>query len=245
MATESQDTTPGKSNKGIYLLRFAVALTIVLATGLGFIYILSPTHIRKPVTDHLHFRMNLVVDGTSVDFSKSAFQTDYKSDSCSSDLTKQPIHFHDSKNQYVHIHWKGITGGEVLKNYGMNLIGGPNDTLGWRFDKANILSRVKTHGDNLPKSKGASNYYIYTSDGKESYLRTTTEFLKSPLSSFFEGGKHDSQAAGHSSGDQTQTKLNNVVGDVVIFAQKDQPTNQQIRAKFEDLEPLPDSQCAG
>ena len=41
------------------------------------------------------------------------------------------------------------------------------------------------------------------------------------------------------------TRINNLLGNVVIFVQKDEPTDQQIKARFNDLEPLTDSTCGG
>jgi hypothetical protein len=40
-------------------------------------------------------------------------------------------------------------------------------------------------------------------------------------------------------------RLNNVIGNVVIFVQKDKPTDQQIKAKFDHLIPVSESACAG
>ena len=50
-------------------------------------------------------------------------------------------------------------------------------------------------------------------------------------------------------GDETEqeqlTRINNLIGNVVIFAQKDKPTDQQIKDRFNKLEPLSDSTCGG
>ena len=45
--------------------------------------------------------------------------------------------------------------------------------------------------------------------------------------------------------EQELTELNHVVGNIVIFAQKDRPTNQQVKDRFAHLVPLPQSTCGG
>jgi hypothetical protein len=41
------------------------------------------------------------------------------------------------------------------------------------------------------------------------------------------------------------TRINNLLGNVVIFVQKDKPSDQQIKDRFSYLEPLTDSTCGG
>ena len=41
------------------------------------------------------------------------------------------------------------------------------------------------------------------------------------------------------------TRINNMLGNVVIFVQKDVPSDEQIKERFNDLEPLSDSTCGG
>jgi hypothetical protein len=57
-----------------------------------------------------------------------------------------------------------------------------------------------------------------------------------------EGGAHSHQQAGD---DPQLTQLNNLLGNVVIFVQKDAPTDQQVKERFSKLEPLSDSVCGG
>lgn len=61
------------------------------------------------------------------------------------------------------------------------------------------------------------------------------------------GGEDDGNdgEAGEESEEQKLTRINNLVGNVVIFAQKDKPTDQQIKDRFNKLEPLSDSTCGG
>jgi len=60
------------------------------------------------------------------------------------------------------------------------------------------------------------------------------------------GSENDSDGADASENEQEKlTRINNLLGNVVIFAQKDKPTDQQIKERFSDLEPLSDSTCGG
>ncbi|HET8670676.1 MAG TPA: hypothetical protein VFM05_08650, partial [Candidatus Saccharimonadales bacterium] len=40
-------------------------------------------------------------------------------------------------------------------------------------------------------------------------------------------------------------RLNNLIGSVVIFVQKDKPSAKDVEARFADLAPLGESTCAG
>lgn len=41
------------------------------------------------------------------------------------------------------------------------------------------------------------------------------------------------------------TRINNLVGNVVIFVQQNQPTKEQIQERFNNLVPLHESTCGG
>ena len=46
-----------------------------------------------------------------------------------------------------------------------------------------------------------------------------------------------------SKSEEELTRINNVIGNVVIFAQEKEPTKEQIKARFDNLVPLHDSTC--
>lgn len=260
-------------NKKQWLLGGSLCAIAVLVLGgiYGFLYLSSPEHIRYPKVEHYHFRTQIVVAGQSVDFSTDQYQQDYDKGSCSAELSKTPIDFHDNLDQMTHIHWDGMTGGEFLKYFGWNFIGGLDDTLGRRYDDGlmNIQS-VKRHGDLLPAIPDGSNYYLYIG-GQDSYEQKSWEdFLDQDLEDFF-GQKsnlsQDQQASlferifnskayahgsvddGHEQDtDKTEEELqriNNLVGNLVIFVSEDQPTKEQIEERFDNLVPLQDSTCGG
>jgi hypothetical protein len=261
----TEPTPAKKAPRSILALRVAVAIVLAAALGLGawysYIYAASPQPVRQPVSTHYHFRLQAVVGGQPVNFADSAYQTPKGADTCTAALTKEPIHFHDGLNQFVHIHWKGMTGGLLLKNYGWNHIGGVPDMLWYTFKNAKP-SAIPIHGNVLPTPPPSSTYYIYTGTATHYQQRNWDEFLKQDLESFFKQSPQTSwldhlvpavQAhAGHShtedpaqGDDPALVKLNNLVGNIVIFAQATKPSDEQIRSRFNNLIDLPKSSCSG
>src|SRR5829696_3773881 len=145
-----QPTAPAAPDRLTRFLRWLVGIVVVIllaaAGWYAYTWIITPEPLRHPGQAHYHFRLQVINQGTPVDFSQAKFQTDFNKDICSADITKEPVHFHDNLNQFVHVHWKGITGGLLLKTYGWNLSGGPATTLGYRFDHLPQLERVPIHG---------------------------------------------------------------------------------------------------
>lgn len=247
----------------------SLALLAVVVLAFGYVYAASPAAIRNPKMDHLHFRMQMVVNGQEVNFGSDAFQTPYAPDQCSGELTAVPVHFHDNKGQFVHIHWANITGGIVLKDYGWNLIGGPDATLGYRLDNLPRITRVPIHGDALPKLPNNAKFWVYTGDEHSYQTRSFEDFKKQTLEQFLgkesnfpkqtRGGllawlfpaasAHGGVDDGHTVIDATEeerlTRLNNLIGNIVIFVQNEQPSDAQIKARFDNLSPLPESTCGG
>jgi hypothetical protein len=249
---------------------------IVLLAGafLAYAYFTTPGAIRKPTFQHYHFRMQLLVDGKPIDFSEKEFQVKAGSDVCTANLTQQPIHFHDNKDQMVHIHWDGVSGGMVLKYYGWNFIGGLHGTMGFRFDELPKLVNVPIHGNNLPAVPDGANFYVYTGDENSYKQKAWNDFVHKDLETFF--GKKSNlptdtestsllnklfpKAYAHGDEEHAETlptvvnanlsqeelkQLNNLIGNVVIFVQKDKPSAKEVKARFDKLAPLPQSTCAG
>jgi hypothetical protein len=266
---ESTDTTPAsKTPRSTIILRWVVAVVLLGALGLagwyGAIYALSPEAIRKPAVTHYHLRLQVVANGKVVDFSEADFQTPQGSDICSGGLTKEPIHFHDGLDQFVHIHWTGMTGGLLLKHYGWNLVGGLPDTLGYHFKSPLKFTAVPIHGSELPQPASDARYYVYTGDAAQYHERSWNDFLGQELTTFLadradkttwldrlipaaraHGDEPHEVKTGAHLDDPALVKLNDLKGNVVIFAQKNRPTEAQIKSRFSSLVPLPESSCAG
>lgn len=264
------------SKKSWFVKGGIVALALLLFSGsyYGYLYASTPSHLRNPEFEHYHLRTQIIVDGKPVDFSHDEFQEDYDKNSCSAELTGQPIDFHDEMDQMAHVHWRGITGGEFLKFYGWNLIGGEDDSLGRRYDQGMMrMHHVRTAGDLLPEVSDSANYYIYIGDensyeqknwdeflemdledflGKKSYLNTDDETSFNPLDWFTQKAyAHDDEDDGHSEasefeGDEEKLeRINNLIGNIVIFVQETEPSEEQIQERFDSLVPLSDSVCGG
>jgi hypothetical protein len=252
---------------------------LMAASTVGYLYATTPVTVREPLMEHYHFRMQVVIDGKAENFGSDKYQAGYSKDNCNALLTDSPIHFHDNKDQFVHIHWEGMTGGQVLKHFGWNFIGGPDGAHGYRFDAGNRLVKVPIHGKDLPTRPDDTQYFVYVRNGEGYTEKKWQDFLDQDLEKFFgvtsnfpahklnqekrkssldslrqwiaptayahNGEDHGTpgEAASH---DQTELKrINNLLGDVVIFVQKERPGESQITERFGKLEPLTDSTCGG
>ncbi len=247
------------------LLVVVAAALLAVAAVYAFAFSTTPAAIRNPQFQHYHFRTQILVDGQAVNFASPSFQEGYAKDNCNVDLTKSPVHFHDQKDQMTHIHWDGLSGGQVLKYYGWNMVGGPDTVMGYRFDHLPQVNKVPIHGQALPKIPEGTSFYIYTGDQGGYKERNWQDFLNQDLEKFFgkkssittpdEAGLLDKlfprayAHAGHDHNvppdDEQLKEINNLLGNVVIFVQKDKPTDQQIRDRFSKLEPLSRSTCGG
>ena len=269
---------PKLSKRFIIIVSVIATLILIPATYAAYFFVASPAVIRNPKLEHYHFRMQILVNGKAEDFSTEGYQTGYAKDQCNANLPEQPIHFHDNKDQFTHIHWEGMTGGMVMKYYGWNFIGGMNNALGYKLDNLKDPQKVTIHGNYLPAIPKDANFYVYTGDENGYQEKSFNDWKTQDLETFFgttsnfpahniNKGKQTSlldkvfpKAYAHGTatdadGDdgakpaETQeeklTRINNMIGNVVIFAQKDKPTDQQIKDRFNDLEPLTDSTCGG
>ena len=282
--SESQESTSEiKHNRSFRVGKRIKPILIILTLVIGFVgsyggylYASSPAVIRRPKLEHYHFRMQILVDGKAENFAEDKYQQDYAKDQCNANLPEQPIHFHDKKDQFTHIHWEGMTGGMVMKYYGWNYIGGINKALGYKLDDLGDIQKVNTHGNFLPAVPADSKFYIYTGDEKAYEEKSFDDWVKQDLEQFFgtisnfpahETNKRQTslrdylipKVSAHGTEDhsttpatdeteteeQKLTRINNLIGNVVIFVQQDKPTDEQIKERFNKLEPLSDSTCGG
>lgn len=282
--SEAPETSEPKKQKQRFSKRFRIFAVILLVLILvpvsyaGYVYTASPAVIREPELEHYHFRMQVFVNGKAEDFSTKTYQTGYAKDQCNANLPEQPIHFHDNKDQFTHIHWEGMTGGMVMKYYGWNYIGGMNNALGYKLDNLKDPQKVTIHGNYLPAVPKDATFYVYTGDENSYKERTFNDWKNQDLETFFgatsnfpahdinkgkqtslldkafpkayaHGTANDADGDDGSTAPESEqeklTRINNLVGNVVMFVQKDKPTDQQIKARFNDLEPLSDSTCGG
>lgn len=240
-------------------------LCVALGSVWAYFFLSSSSMVRLPKIEHAHFRLQVVIEGKKENFADARYQQAYEKGVCSGELSQEPIHFHDSKDQVVHVHWKGVTGGDVLKYYGWNLTGGLDTILGYRFDKSLIPEPVPIHGTNLPAMPAQAKLWVYMGNQETFQQRNLTDFLDQSLEDFFDRKStvnvdmatylqnfFTPVAKAHEGHDHTETKtpaqleaINNLLGNIVIFVQQNEPTSEAIKEKFNALEPLTDSTCGG
>jgi hypothetical protein len=256
-------------NRFVRLLVGAIGIPLLVFGGFfANEYASTPAHIRNPKFEHYHFRTQIVVYGEAVDFSKDRYQKEYDGDTCSDQVLSDPIHFHDHIDQMTHIHWDGITGGEFMKYYGWNYIGGNDDTLGQRYDQGLLsMNHVKIYGHVLPILPEDANFFVYIGDQNVYQQKSWNDFLRQNLEDFFgkksllkretswnlkdlllpKASAHGEIDDGHddNTSEEDLTRINNLIGNVVIFAQKQAPTDEEVKARFNNLAPLYKSACGG
>lgn len=253
--------------KFVVLILVCVFLLVGLG-GYGALYASTPTHIRTPQYQHYHMRTQIIVNGEQIDFSQGDFQEVYEKDVCSDDISDQPFHFHDNIDQMTHVHWDQMSGGEFLKYYGWNLIDGNDSSLGRRFDLGLVPKTVETKNI-LPSLPEGVNYYIYTGDETGYEQRLWDDFLRQDFETFFDkqssinppqdssmnmifprASAHGEENDGHDSEVSEEDKIrlekiNNLLGNVVVFVQTEEPSDELITERFANLVPLSESTCGG
>jgi hypothetical protein len=254
-----------KKKLAVYIIMGIAAILVVAGGYWGYLFASTPSHMRNPQFEHYHFRTQLIVGGNPVDFSADEFQVPNEKGSCSIELGGHPIDFHDNIDQMTHIHWDGVTGGQFLKYYGWNYIGGSDDSMGRRFDQGMMnMPHVPIYGNLLPDVPEGSNFYVYIGDEAGYEQKDWNDFLNQNLEDFFgkqSNLKQNEQASNfrldswlfkgataHGGIDDDHDeeeliRLSNLIGNVVIFVQDSEPTDAQIRERFNDLVPLQDSTC--
>jgi len=257
--------------------KFTIGTLILISVSLlGFggyyslTYANTAEYLRHPTYAHYHFRTQIVVGGVTVNFSDAKYQDAYDKNLCSAELDSDPIDFHDSDSQMTHVHWRGITGEDFLKDFGWNFTNGSSKYIGTRFDQGFLrMNKILISGNLLPKIPDNSNFYIYTGEPSNIVERNWNNFLKSDLQDFFKNepakttsssfnlyklfiGKvaaHSNEATSNNqqneTKEQTLERINNLVGNVVIFVQPEKPTIDQVTSKFNNLNPLKNSVCGG
>lgn len=322
-----------KRNKIKFLVTISM-LTIIPSSLIGYCFYITPANFQNPKQDHAHFRMQYIFMGQAENFGLPRYQVDYVKDICNGAITESPIHFHDNLDQYVHLHWQKVTGGQVLKFYGLNKIGGLDDYMGV---KTNDLASFKftplpIHSKSLPQPRAGDKFWVYSGDENSFSARNFDDFVNQELETFFnqksrvrqqkeeveeyeknrkqsynkfwehlpnpifgsisanahageehktltEAQQHEadvkkaelekieidkknniatqsqnttiasstsaSSTITSTQDDQELKEINNLLGNVVIFVQPDEPTNEQVKARFNNLVPLTKSVCGG
>lgn len=174
--------------KHIKLIKNILVSLLILGLFVAAVAITNPDNIAYPAYEHLHFRMSYSYRGVEENFSESKYQEPYSKDTCTDTITKTPVHFHDDKNHTVHVHWRGLTGGQVLKYYGVNKIDWLSNYMGIkaRNEKKQVsLSLIPVHTDSLPKPSSSDKIFIFTGNSDKFELRKEEDFYNQELETFF------------------------------------------------------------
>lgn len=256
-----------RNKKSLLVLATILIVSTLAAVGMrAQAYYSTPEHIRTPAFEHYHLRIQLVNEGEAVDFSQDKFQQEYDGSVCGADLSEEPFHFHDNKDQMLHVHWNGMTGGELLKYYGWNFIGGSDNSLGEQYT-GGVFSgseAVQIHGDVLSSLPEVDRLWIYIGDENTYVKKSAQDFINQNLEKFFgvqsklkeEVSLIDwffpsvyAHTATESETFELEidqlTRVNNLIGNIVIFVQDEEPSQQSIAERFSNLLPLTDSTCGG
>lgn len=144
---------------------------------------------------------------------------------------------------------------------------------GYRYDQSMLRPhKVTIFGKVLPALPDSPNFYVYAGDKGGYQQKNWNDFLRQDLEDFFgkksnlggeqaagpsllawlfpkasaHGGQIDeyNEADANMSGAEL-TRINNLIGNVVVFVQKDEPAKEQIQERFNNLAPLHSSTCGG
>jgi hypothetical protein len=267
---DSSKMTKSFSKPLLIFLTIIISIVGVIIISFAFIYFATPTRLAYPKTDHSHIRLQYVYHGKSEDFGSNKYQVKYDKNVCNGGITDTPLHFHDNEDQVLHLHWQRLTGGDILKYYGNNKTVGLGNVMGFRLDKLAINhfpDVVNNFGDILPKTEKEDKYYVYTGE-KDNYIkRDFNDFINKDIESFL--GKnsilreqfeevnktsnifetnvyaHSEVTKNSNKSEEELKQINNLLGNIVIFVQKDEPSNDKVKERFDNLAPLEDSVCGG
>jgi hypothetical protein len=225
--------------KGFRLATIALGslLIILLAGYVVLTRVVSQPNVSFPGIDHKHFLAQVYVDGKRMNFAEQNFQVAYDKGQCTGQLTQEPIHFHDGRDEIVHLHWQGITGGQFLKFYGLNLIGGFDTVLGYKINKFPAIEAVPIHNQAIKQPEQNDTYFVYTGEADNVQERNMNDFKNQPLLTFF-GKENLNQEDGldHSG---------EFLGKVIIYIQKEKPSNQQVMDAFKGFKETNLGSCEG
>lgn len=269
-----------------FLLLIVILFPIVGYSAVRFGF--SQDNISYPAKDHAHFRMQYIYRGKAENLADTKYQTLYEKGLCDANLSKEPMHLHDNKDQVLHLHWAKVTGGQILKNYGLNLIGGQDDKLGYQLYEITKfkVTPIPIFGKVLPQPESNDKLWVYSGEKDNFKTRAIDEFKNQDMETFFgtvsqerldqekygekisffepikvmahgKSEEHSKELANNSiiSGQSASAipvkteeelkQINNLLGNVVIFVQSTEPTQDQVKKRFDVLEPLSPSTCGG
>jgi hypothetical protein len=232
-----------------------VLVVVGIVGSLAFNYT-SPKHITYPKNELLLARIDIYVDGESVNLNST--QTDFTQNACDAkDLKSHPISFYSGYKNLAFINWGNTTGRTVLKNYGFQNQGPFRGFLGVRLDKFPQINPVPIESDIIKEPNIPYNIYVYTGNSTAFIKRNSDDFLAHNLKDFLFNNLQSNSTFNLNTfaQDSSSSKpiiLNNSLseeiivedelkidskfgGNMLVFVQNSQPTNELVSAKFLDF----------
>jgi hypothetical protein len=243
-----------------WIVLFLLLISIISTVGLfSFTTFVSRPHFNSPQFTNYHLRLQLVFNGQLSPFINQTTQEINEFKVCDLGLITKPVYQNSFNSHLFRVNWEGITGGEILKYYGLNLVGGSDDTLGYRFNgfsRPQVIQTLKAL-DLKPSKQQKTFVYQNRQDGytkidpldflfkdielvvKKSNIRLQREQSqpKSVLGvrAFAQSEKPVVQQQ------EFESKLSldyDLIGNVVVFISDEEPTEEKIIDRFNNFIPL-------
>jgi hypothetical protein len=243
-----------------WIVLFLSLLTIVSTMGLfAFTTFVSRPYFNNPQFTNYHLRLQLVYDGQLIPFTNQNIQEINEFKVCDLSLLTKPIYQNSFNSELFQVNWEGITGGEILKYYGLNLVGGSDNTLGYRFSGLSKPQAIETLKGISVKPTKQQKTFVYQNrqDGytkidpldflfkdievvvKKSNIRLQRE--QSQPNNFF-GIKTLAQSEKPVVQQQEfESNLSldyDLIGNVVVFVEDSEPSEDRIIDRFNNFIPL-------
>jgi uncharacterized protein YneF (UPF0154 family) len=242
-----------------YVAIFLIILSILFGVaGFSFVTYFSRPYFNNPVFTNYHLRLQLINNGQIVSISGQNDERTNEFKVCDLTLLNRPIYQNSFNSELFQVSWEGITGGEILKYYGLNLVGGFDDVLGYRVKKNFGVEAIKPfQGNGISVSKKSKVFaYFKRQDGyekldqldflfkdielavKKSNIRLEREHAKTPglfgIRVFAEEKPKIEQQ-------EFESKLSldyDLIGNIVVFFEESEPTEDRIIDRFNNFIPL-------
>jgi hypothetical protein len=243
-----------------WTVMFLSLISFISVVGLFSLttYISRP-YFNNPQLTNYHLRLQLIFNGQLLPLTSQNIQEINEFKVCDLRLINKPIYQNIFNSQLFQVNWEGITGGEILKYYGLNLVGGSDDILGFRFKSLAKPQAIETlKGINVKTTKQQKTFvYQNRQDGytkidpldflfkdielvvKKSNIRLNRE--QSQPNNIF-GIKTFAQVEKPVIQQQEfESKLSldyDLIGNVVVFVGDSEPAEEVIIDRFNNFIPL-------
>jgi hypothetical protein len=266
--------------KNIFYL-FWIVLVVTIVGFLGFSFA-SPMSVSFPKKETSQIRLLLSIDGNQTNFSTPQFQKPI-SQLCNQDISPYPIGAYNQSSQVLNLHWKDMTGSNILRYYGFNNKGPFKGYMGVNLTNFPNYEAVPILGELLPAPKEDYNYFVYTGNQYSYTQRKRSEFLNKSITDLLDSSnssknsiisintnaqvskeknenidkeiiinqtppipvssEESSQPSSIQTPAQPKPEEDTVLGTIVVFIQKNEPTQEQVMLKFTNLEQAPVNLC--